>query len=136
VSSTGIVLLSVFLPIAAIVLLALVIAGGIVAFVLYRRWKRRKAEQRRALGEALQRERERLLEQIKALTPGDEAGKAALPQDAAEQLSHLNLKLEANRQAIFDYEAQSYFPVPSQFRKKGYVYANSKRSAFASSGWA
>lgn len=129
-SSTGIVLLAVFLPVLAIVLLALVLAGGIAGFALYRRQKRRKAEKRRALGDALQQERKRLLGELQALTGGNAAAPPMQQPGIGEEIGRLNVKLEVNRQAIYDFEAQSYFPVPPQFRRKGYLYANSKRSAF------
>ncbi len=124
-SSSAMVTLAVFLPVVALVLFVLILIGGVVGFVLYRRFKKKKAAKRMALGQALQAERESLLCEIAALN----AGQPQLPpEEAAAQLERLSRKLTVNRQAIFEYEAQSHFPVPQEYRKPGYLYARAKRS--------
>lgn len=130
ISSTGMVLLAVFLPILAIVLVVLVVAAGVAGFIIYRRLKRRKAEKRRAYGQSLLEEQKMLREEIYALGNGGQTGLPMQPQEAAARLEDFNRKLEVNRQALFDFEAQSYFPVPDQYRKKGYLYARTKRLQF------
>ena len=127
VTSSGMVLLAVFLPILAAVLIVLIISAGVAGFLLYRRYKRIKAEKRKAQGERLMAEQKRLLEEIHALNAGIWAGPPLSGQEKADQLESLNRKLTVNKQAIFDYEAQSYFPVPPQYRKPGHLYAKSKR---------
>ena len=125
ISSSAMVTLAVFVPVVALVLLVLILIAGVVGFVLYRRFKKKKAAKRVALGQALQAERESLLGELAALN----AGQPQLPpEEAVAQLERLNRKLAVNRQAIFDYEAQSHFPVPQEYRKSGYLYARAKRS--------
>lgn len=129
-SSSAMVLLAVFLPVLAAALGALLVIAGVVGFFLYRRWKRRKAEKRRAHGEALLQERQDLRAAIHSLACGAQSDPPMGPAEAEEELGRLNARLEINRQALWDFEAQSRFPVPEPFRKKGYLYAKSKRRQF------
>lgn len=129
-SSTGMVLLAVFLPIVALMLLALIIAAGVAGFLLYRHLKKKKAAKRKAYGESLLQEQQQLRSEIHLLSTGGPISSAMQPKEIAEELDRLNTKLEVNKQALFEFEAQSYFPVPEQYKRKGYLYAKSKRLQF------
>lgn len=125
-SSSAMVTLAVFLPAVALALFVILLAAGIVGFVLYRRSKRKKAAQRLAYGESLLAERDRLILEINALNAGQPEPPLP-PEEGVAQLERLNRKLSVNRQAIFEFEAQSHFPVPEQYRKPGHLYVRSKR---------
>jgi TM2 domain-containing membrane protein YozV len=114
-----------YLATAALALLVIVIC-----IVAYRRGKRRSAEKRKAYGETLLAEQKRLFEEIHALSEGRQADLSVPAGEVPDYLERLKRKLAVNKQALFDFEAQSHFPVPQPYRKPGYIYAKSKRSVF------